>query len=69
MSALARARAIDVTSVLASSALITWLLQLVAGTTSVSGDAIGLVLIGAGAMLVLVEARRRASWSERALRA
>jgi drug/metabolite transporter (DMT)-like permease len=69
MSALARARAIDVTSVLASSALITWLLQLVAGTTSVSGDAIGLVLIGAGAMLVLVEARGRASWSERALRA
>jgi hypothetical protein len=41
----------------------------VAGTTSVSGDAIGLVLIGAGAMLVLVEARGRASWSERALRA
>lgn len=69
MSALARARAIDVTSVLALSALITWLLQLVAGTTSVSGDAIGLVLIGAGAMLVLVEARGRASWSERALRA
>lgn len=69
MSALARARAIDVTSVLASSALITWLLQLVAGTTSVSGDAIGLVLIGAGATLVLIEARGRASWSERALRA
>ena len=69
MSALARARAIDVTSVLASSALITWLLQLVAGTTSVSGDAIGLVLIGAGATLVLIEARGRAPWSERALRA
>ena len=69
MSALARARAIDVTSVLASSALITWLLQLVAGTTSVSGDAIGLVLIGAGATLVLINARGRASWSERALRA
>jgi drug/metabolite transporter (DMT)-like permease len=69
MSALARARAIDVTSVLASSALITWLLQLVAGTASVSGDAIGLALIGAGATLVLVEARGRTSWFERALRA
>jgi drug/metabolite transporter (DMT)-like permease len=69
MSALARARAIDVTSVLASSALVTWLLQLLAGTTRVSGDAIGLVLIGAGATLVLVEARGRASWSERALHA
>jgi drug/metabolite transporter (DMT)-like permease len=69
MSALARARAIDVTSVLASSALVTWLLQLVVGTTSVSRDAIGLVLIGAGATLVLIEARGRASWSERALRA
>ncbi len=62
MSALARARAVDVTSVLASSALITWLLQLVAGTTTVSGNAIGLVLIGAGAALVLVEAYRRSSW-------
>jgi drug/metabolite transporter (DMT)-like permease len=69
MSALARARAIDVTSVLASSALITWLLQLVAGTTVVSGNTIGLVLMGAGATLVLVGARGRATWSERVLRA
>ena len=64
MSALARARATDVTSVLASSALITWLLQLVAGTTVVNGNTIGLVLVGAGAMLVLVGARGRATWSE-----
>jgi drug/metabolite transporter (DMT)-like permease len=64
MSALARARATDVTSVLASSALITWLLQLVAGTTVVSGNTIGLVLVVAGAMLVLVGARGRATWSE-----
>jgi drug/metabolite transporter (DMT)-like permease len=63
MSALARARAIDVTSVLVSSALITWLLQLAAGTTVVSGNTIGLVLIGAGATLVLVGARGRAAWS------
>jgi drug/metabolite transporter (DMT)-like permease len=67
MSALARARAVDVTSVLASSALVTWLLQLVVGTTSVSRDAIGLALIGAGATLVLVQARGRVSWSQRAL--
>jgi hypothetical protein len=53
-----------VTSVLASSALITWLLQLVAGTTVVNGNTIGLVLVGAGAMLVLVGARGRATWSE-----
>ena len=69
MSALARARAVDVTSVLASSALLTWLLQVLAGTTMVSGDAIGLMLIGAGATLVLVEARDRASWRGRTLSA
>jgi drug/metabolite transporter (DMT)-like permease len=69
MSALARARAIDVTSVLVSSALVTWMLQLVAGTTVVSGNTIGLVLIGAGTALVLVGARGRSMWSVRALRA
>jgi drug/metabolite transporter (DMT)-like permease len=69
MSALARARALDVTSVLALSALITWLLQLLAGTTTLSGDAIGLVLIGAGAMLVLVEVYGRSTWRRGALRA
>jgi drug/metabolite transporter (DMT)-like permease len=69
MSALARARAIDVTSVLASSALITWLLQLLAGSTTVNGDAIGLVLIGAGATLVLVEADGRSSRRQQPLRA
>ena len=69
MSALARARAIDVTAVLASAALVTWLLQLVAGTTTVSGDTIGLVLIAVGATLVLWRARHGAPWSERSLRA
>jgi uncharacterized membrane protein len=69
MSALARARALDVTSVLASSALITWLLQVLAGTTSPSVDAIGLILIGAGAVVVLVGARGRSSWRGEALRA
>ncbi len=61
MSALARARAVDVTSVLASAALLTWLLQLVAATTSVSADSSGLVLVAGGAALVLVGARRHAS--------
>jgi drug/metabolite transporter (DMT)-like permease len=69
LGALARARAIDVTSVLVSSALVTWMLQLVAGTTVVSGNTIGLVLIGAGAALVLVGARGRSTWSVRAARA
>jgi drug/metabolite transporter (DMT)-like permease len=69
MSALARARALDVTSVLASSALITWLLQLLAGTTSPSVDAIGLILIGAGVVVVFVGARGRSSWRGEALRA
>lgn len=67
MSALARARAVDVTSILASSALLTWLLQVLAGTTVVSRDAIGLVLIGAGATLVLVEARGRTSLRRKSL--
>lgn len=69
MSALARARALDVTSILASSALVTWLLQLLAGTATVSGDAVGLLLIGAGATLVLVESYRRSSWRRQPLHA
>ncbi len=69
MSALARARAVDVTSVLASSALITWLLQLLAGSTAISGNTLGLVLIGAGAALVLVETSSRSARQRRAVRA
>ncbi len=69
MSALARARAIDVTSVLASSAVITWLLQLLAGSAAVSGDAVGLVLIGAGAAMVLIETHARSPRRGRAERA
>ncbi len=53
MTALARARALDVTSVLVASALITWLLQLVAGTVTPVTSSIGLVLIGVGASLVI----------------
>ncbi len=62
MSALARARALDVTSVLAASALLTWLLQVIAGTSVVSVSASGLLLVGAGAALVLVAARRPSGW-------
>lgn len=62
MSALARARALDVTSVLAASALLTWLLQLLWGTQTVSADAAGLVLVGAGALTIVLEARRHATW-------
>ncbi len=69
MSALARARAVDVTAVLASSVIVTWLLQLVAGTTSLSGDTLGLVLIGAGATLVLVQSYRRSWWRPQTARA
>jgi len=53
MTALARARALDVTSVLVASAVVTWLLQLVAGTAATTTATVGLVLIAAGAGLVI----------------
>ncbi len=53
MTALARARAIDVTSVLVASALITVLLQGVAGTAPVAPETLGLLLVAAGTVLVL----------------
>jgi len=53
MTALARARALDVTSVLVASAVVTWLLQLTAGTAAPTSTAIGLVLISAGVALVI----------------
>ena len=58
MTALSRARALDVTSVLASSALITWLLQLTAGTATFGISSLGLALIALGAGLVAVGAFR-----------
>jgi len=58
MTALARARAIDVTSVLVGSALVTALLQAAAGTTSLAPHALGLLLIGGGTATVLWSARR-----------
>ena len=56
ITALARARALDVTSVLAGSALVTWLLELAAGTATPAPDAYGLLLIAAGVVLVGVMA-------------
>jgi drug/metabolite transporter (DMT)-like permease len=52
MTALARARAIDVSSVLVGSALVTALLQAMAGSASLSSQALGLLLIAAGTLLV-----------------
>ncbi len=58
MTALARARAVDVTSVLVASALVTALLQAMAGTTSLAPQALGLVMVVAGAGVVLVAGLR-----------
>ncbi len=49
MTALARARALDVTSILVGSALVTALLQAGAGTVSLAPEALGLALIAVGA--------------------
>ncbi len=53
MTALARARALDVTSILVGSALVTALLQAAAGTSSLAPQAFGLVLIATGVTAVL----------------
>jgi drug/metabolite transporter (DMT)-like permease len=56
--ALARARALDVTSVLVGSAVVTWLLQWVAGSASAAPASLGLALIAVGVALVAVAAVR-----------
>ncbi len=58
MTALARARALDVTSVLVAGAVVTWLLQWLAGTASPAPSTLGLVLIALGAVLVGVAMTR-----------
>lgn len=65
MTALARARALDVTSVLVASALLTWILQLGAGTVTPVTSSLGLVLIGVGAALVIWASTTRASQPSR----
>jgi drug/metabolite transporter (DMT)-like permease len=52
MTALGRARAIDVTSILVASALITALLQVLAGVRPAAPQWLGLVLIAAGTGVV-----------------
>ena len=59
MTALARARAVDVTSVLVASTVVTSLLSAMAGTVPVGPEVLGLVLIVLGtAVLVRLDARR-----------
>ncbi len=53
MTALARARALDVTSILVGSALVTALLEAAAGTASLAPQALGLALIACGAGVVV----------------
>ncbi len=53
MTALARARALDVTSILVGSAVVTALLQAAAGTASLAPEALGLALIAVGTGVVL----------------
>jgi len=60
LSALARGRALDVTSVLVGGALVTWLLQAAAGTARAAPDALGVALIAAGTAVVAVAGLRRA---------
>ena len=53
MTTLARARALDVTSILVGSALVTALLQAAAGTTALAPQALGLALIAVGITAVV----------------
>lgn len=62
MTALSRARAVDVTSVLVGSTIVTSLLGALAGTTPLAPADLGLVLIAAGAgLLIAVDVRRAAA--------
>ncbi len=56
--ALARARALDVTSVLVASAVVTALLEAAAGIESLAPQALGLALVGAGTAVVVLRAPR-----------
>jgi len=58
--ALSRARAVDVTSVLVASVVVTALLQAAAGTQPLVGELAGLALVAAGTAVALRAAPRRA---------
>ncbi len=65
MTALARARALDVTSILVGSALVTALLQAMAGSSSLAPHAVGLALIAAGTGVVIWMGRPQPSLTPR----
>jgi drug/metabolite transporter (DMT)-like permease len=60
MAALSRARAVDVTSILVASALVTWLLQAASGTAPPGSRSLGLVMIAVGAAVVAWASARHA---------
>lgn len=60
MTALARARAVDVTSVLVASTVVTTLLSALAGTAPVAPEVFGLVLIACGVAVLMRSDLRRA---------
>ncbi|MGA2837092.1 MAG: DMT family transporter [Acidimicrobiales bacterium] len=59
MTALARARAVDVTSMLVASVVVTAVLQALAGSASLAPQLGGLVLVGAGTLVVAWRAPER----------
>ena len=61
MTALSRARALDVTSVLVGSAVVTWLLQLVAGSATPVASSLGLIFIVVGVVMVAWTSLRRST--------
>ncbi len=63
MVALSRARAIDVTSILVSSAIVTAVLQAVVQHKNLQPEAWGLALIAAGSLAVVVSARRKVAYT------
>jgi drug/metabolite transporter (DMT)-like permease len=60
MTALGRARAVDVTSVLVASTVVTALLSAAAGAAVLAAQAAGLVLISAGVVIIIWVNGRRA---------
>lgn len=57
--ALARARAVDVTSVLVASAIVTAGLQFISGERLVASTLVGIALIAAGIVVVALRAQQR----------
>jgi drug/metabolite transporter (DMT)-like permease len=60
-SALARTRALDVTSILPASVLVTWLLETMAGSSPTAAEGLGLALVALGAATVVWMHLRRSA--------